>query len=158
MIKKSFEFEQYLDIHVLHYGFRITMTKFRLSNHRLPIERGRWNNTPLLDRSCPLCTPACLGDEFHYLFQCKSLTQERTTNIPKYMYKHPNTHKAGLLFDTQNQQTLRNISKFMKIINTLLLEHEATSLTWCTCQNNSTYLTGWWYSLSITHYAPNHIS
>ena len=29
--------------------------KFRLSNHRLPVETGRWDNTPLEDRKFTLC-------------------------------------------------------------------------------------------------------
>ena len=47
-----------------------SLLKFRLSNRLLPVETGRWENTPLEDRKCTLCLIAKndIGDEFHYLF------------------------------------------------------------------------------------------
>ena len=40
------------------------------SNHRLPVETGHWDKTPLEDRKCILCSKHDIGDEFHYLFVC----------------------------------------------------------------------------------------
>ena len=52
-IKPTFQFEPYLDI--LPTKFWTALTKFRLSNHRLPIEVGRWNNIPRHETVCPRC-------------------------------------------------------------------------------------------------------
>ena len=42
--------------------------KLRTSNHYLPIETGRWNNTERHERECTLCNDKDLGDEYHYIF------------------------------------------------------------------------------------------
>ena len=44
-----------------------SLLKFRTSNHYLPIETGRWNNSPVDHRTCILCNND-IEDEFHYLF------------------------------------------------------------------------------------------
>ena len=64
--KSQPKFEPYLDI--LPTKDRIKVTKFRVSNHRLPIETGRWHGIPITNRTCPKCQTNALGDEFHYLF------------------------------------------------------------------------------------------
>ena len=52
MFKSKFQLEQYLD--ALSYKKRISLTRFRLSNHHLPIEKDRWEGTTeLID--CVLC-------------------------------------------------------------------------------------------------------
>ena len=48
---------------------RISMTKLRLSNHKLRIEKGRHNNIESCSRFCPFC-PKCLEDEYHLLMLC----------------------------------------------------------------------------------------
>ena len=42
LFKSEFRFEKYLD--VLNDKHRCTFCRFRTSNHRLPIEVGRWAN------------------------------------------------------------------------------------------------------------------
>ena len=44
------------------------MTKLRLRNHKLMIERGRWLNILPKDRSCTLCNK--LEDEFYVICEC----------------------------------------------------------------------------------------
>ena len=50
----------------LPVSLRIFLTKFRVSNHQLPIERGRYENLEHGERKCNVCQ--VLGDEFHFLF------------------------------------------------------------------------------------------
>jgi hypothetical protein len=64
-------FETYSDI--LSDKDRITLCKFRTCNHRLPIEIGRWQNVDRSDRICPICQTEEIGDEFHYILQCRQL-------------------------------------------------------------------------------------
>ena len=49
------------------------ITKFRLSDHNLPIERGRYlkPKLPREERICPMCKSG-IGNEIHALFLCKS--------------------------------------------------------------------------------------
>ena len=45
------------------------MTKFRLSDHNLAIELGRYKNIPRNQRHFKFCKT--LDDEFHFCFDCK---------------------------------------------------------------------------------------
>ena len=42
---------------------RKLVTEFRLSNHKLPVEKGRHSD---------ICKESILGDEFHILLECKN--------------------------------------------------------------------------------------
>ena len=64
---------------------RILLTKFRLSNHRLMIEKGRHLKIPRKLRYCPFCHGS-IEDEIHFLIKCKCFTTHRNTiygNITK---------------------------------------------------------------------------
>ena len=71
------------DFHTTFLKTRIkaTFCRFRLNNHKLPIEYGRWNNIPRELRICNLCNTADLGDEFHYLLKCDYFSEKRKTYI-----------------------------------------------------------------------------
>jgi hypothetical protein len=57
-------FQKYLD--VLNDKNRFTFCRFRTSNHRLPLEVGRWENVEIHNRLCQLCKYGEIGDEFHF--------------------------------------------------------------------------------------------
>ena len=68
-LKTNYAYESYLETYP-HYKY---IAKFRLSDHFLPIERGRYLK-PKLQRNERLCT-LCHGDvgtEMHALFQCSN--------------------------------------------------------------------------------------
>ena len=48
---------------------RIALTKLRLSNHNLSIEKGRHQDLHLHDRTCPFC-PEQIENELHFLIKC----------------------------------------------------------------------------------------
>jgi hypothetical protein len=58
LFKNKFEFENYFNI--LDDRDIFTFCHFRLNNHKLPIEYGRWNNIPRELRICNLCNTADL--------------------------------------------------------------------------------------------------
>ena len=64
LFKTKHIYEQYLNI--LSLKNRIVFTRFRLCNHRRPIETGRWLNIPRKERICIMCNQGCIVDEFHY--------------------------------------------------------------------------------------------
>ena len=70
-IFKKLETEKYLDVQ--DDKDRIALTKFRCGNNRLPITTGRFTNLPRNQRICTLCNSHEIGDEYHYIFQCKFL-------------------------------------------------------------------------------------
>ena len=94
--KNDFGLENYL-IRLSEHA-RVSITKLRTSNLKIPIETGRWNNIPKEDRICNLCKEA-LGDEFHYLFICKNieLANLREKLLPKYYVNFPNYQKLDTI-------------------------------------------------------------
>ena len=63
-------------------GFRVALSKLRVSSHRLEIEVGRWtrpNRIPIEQRKCRICN--MIEDEFHFLLECKSYNQIRKKYI-----------------------------------------------------------------------------
>ena len=75
----------------------IPILKFRLSNHRFAVERGRWNNSkvPHSERKCNKCNLNDLGDEFHYLLICPHFKQKRIQLLPRFLrYLHQASNPA----------------------------------------------------------------
>ena len=58
---------------------RMSMTKFRLSNHQLMIEKGRHSNIKKEDRICPFCS--AFEDEKHFLLYCSIYSNLRETML-----------------------------------------------------------------------------
>ena len=77
--KQNFEFESYLSI-IRNFDKRRSLTKFRISSHRLKIERGRFSKPPVPvdNRVCDYC-PSKIEDEFHFLIQCPKYDNVRNT-------------------------------------------------------------------------------
>ena len=84
-IKKQFSFEIYLDI--LKKEYRIPITRLRLSNHNFPIEILRYKNTKKDQkierekRICQICDLHEIGNEIHYLTNCKNTKIKDLRNI-----------------------------------------------------------------------------
>ena len=112
--KEDFTFEPYLDM--LPTKFRVQLTKFRLSNHRLPIETGRWNNTDRNRRFCTKCNTNTIGDEFHSIFECDHFKVARNKHIDSFFLLNPSVYKSTYLFKSQNKNTLISLAKFIDII------------------------------------------
>ena len=52
------------------------MTKLRMSNHLLNIDKGRRMDVPRGERTCPYC-PSEKEDELHFLLKCDKYKHER---------------------------------------------------------------------------------
>ena len=114
LFKQDLNFENYLiNLSMKHYS---SLLKFRLSNHRLPVETGRWENISLDERKCNLCPKNDIRDEFHYLFTCDNFHSDRKQFLKSYFYKKPNVMKFKELFSTKDTQTLINLAKYVDII------------------------------------------
>ena len=80
LIKSGIGEEPYLRI-VKNIKDRVSMTKFRLSNHKLMIEKGRHRNLDKTMRVCPFC--ASVEDEIHFLCKCETFRYIRTDLLSK---------------------------------------------------------------------------
>lgn len=114
LFKQNLQFENYLLN--LNKKYYYSLLKFRLSNHRLPVESGRWDNIPLDERKCKICSKNDIGDEIHYIFICDYFQLERKRFLRPYFYKRPNVIKFKELLSTNSVKQLINLSKFVDII------------------------------------------
>ena len=58
---------------------RKTITRWRLSNLKLQVELGRYNNTPREDQKCTRCN--VLEDEYHAIYVCPVFQHLRVKHI-----------------------------------------------------------------------------
>ena len=75
LFKKKFCFEKYLTY--LPSILRQRVLKFRISNHRLPVQQRRSLGIPRDERICTVCDSGEVGDEFHYLLNCSNENVKR---------------------------------------------------------------------------------
>ena len=96
----------------------VSLLKFRTSNHRLPVEVGRYSNIPRHSRLCPFCLTT--GNEFHFLFLCKRFDNARQKYIQTQYTDRPNMFKYHTLMNTDDTQQLQNLAIFVSIITKAL--------------------------------------
>ena len=85
---------------------RLILTKFRLGNHKLLIEIGRYLKIPRDQRLCANCNVLpLLEDEFHFFFECK-----RNTNNRNILYQYFQNIYSNFL-------ELNHEEKLTKILN-----------------------------------------
>ena len=84
--KTELKFENYLV--EMDVSFSYFLVKFRTSNHRLPIEEGRFNQIARADRKCLVCDSNDIGDEYHYICFCQNLTKFVKT-LKKDLIRNP---------------------------------------------------------------------
>ena len=70
-IKTKIGIEKYLFC-VPNIEFRTTLSRIRLSNHELIIEKDRHRNVDIRLKNCPFCPMGILEDEYHFLLHCKT--------------------------------------------------------------------------------------
>ena len=63
--KDDFKLEEYLNT-IKDSNQRRLFSKFRISNHKLEIEFGRYKNIPRNERFCKFCDQSTVEDEFHF--------------------------------------------------------------------------------------------
>lgn len=111
IFKDTHCFENYLSF--LNLRSCIVLCKFRLGNHKLPVERGRYNNIPRERRFCHLCNENMIADEFHFILECPALLHFRKQFLPKHYQTNPNTVKLYNLFTSNNIYILKRLSKYI---------------------------------------------
>ena len=84
-------------------------TKFRISNHNLMIEYGRYGNTkvPKESRLCLVCNTNQIEDELHLIFSCSCYNEHRTKMINDFKNK---TNKGSC----QNYQEIHFLTEIIQ--------------------------------------------
>jgi hypothetical protein len=110
-IKNYWGFENYLL--AMSQAQRIILCKFRCTiNHKLPIQLGRYNNTPREERICTKCNLEPIGDEIHHVLICPFYANLRENYIPIQFRTHPNIFKYMSLLNSP-PNILRKLSIFL---------------------------------------------
>ena len=87
LIKTKIGMENYLKINIGN-KHRIALTKLRLSNHTLMIEKGRHLKLDRNLRYCPFCSNE-VEDEIHFMITCKNYTADRYELFDQMSRIHP---------------------------------------------------------------------
>ena len=117
-IKYTFMPEPYLFFNIPK--FRYAISRLRLSSHHLEIETGRYTRplTPANQRFCAAC-PGKVGDEYHFLTECVSHSENRNIlfdeikrDIPNFLTQ-ANKEKFISILTSQNMNVLLSLAKFI---------------------------------------------
>ena len=112
IFKLKFELEKYLCF--LSPFNRKIICRFRTSNNRLPIERGRYYGINREDRTCEFCNSDKICDEFHFVLECNTLIDIRQTFLPPYCQNHPNHIKFKNIMSDTSCNISNELAKYLK--------------------------------------------
>ena len=124
LFKHDYKISSYLDL-IRNSANRKDLVKIRISNHKLMIETGRYNQTSRNDRLCPICNSGIIEDEFHFLFHCPkySIPREKFYNQIQQNFVDFNqlsyTELIIKLMNSQNFSVNSHLLKFVSLCNDL---------------------------------------
>ena len=114
LFKEENEMEKYLSIKNIKH--RTSLTRFRLSNHKLMIEKGRHGNLKPHERLCQVCKD-CIEDETHFLITCPLYETLRKPVLDYCNSVKSNfqfyTDKEKLYFIMTSETLLGDVAKFV---------------------------------------------
>ena len=119
--KRDFTFEPYLLIGKREE--KQMLTKFRISDHSLEIERGRYIGLDVKDRICKNCNYE-IEDELHFLLKCHMYTNERDNHLSNIMKINKNFHKLSYedkfiwLLSSEDKDIIKIIYMMLKVFYT----------------------------------------
>ena len=126
-LKTSIGMEKYL-ISCLNLEHRTAITKLRLSNHDLCIERGRHLGIDKSERYCPFC-PNIIETEEHFLLQCTVFDTLRSKYL-KFELRPPNCNLEFIYLLTE-ESALQHVGIFL---------HKAFQLRKYLCEKHKNHL------------------
>ena len=112
--KKEYQLEKYLTV-IRNTNQRRSFTRFRISNHKLMIECGRYHNIPREERICKLCKSNEIENEKHFLISCDAydnIRQDFLTVLTNNTYQREQNLSVDILKSTENE-TILKLSKFV---------------------------------------------
>lgn len=109
--KQNFTFEKYMDL--LPSKYRISLSKLRLSSHKLQIEIGRYSRNDRNQRVCLICNSGDIEDEYHFIIVCPVYNQLRSLYIKRYYYSRPSVYKFTEMMNSNKKIVIKNVAKFI---------------------------------------------
>ena len=109
--------------------------KIRINNHKLMIETGRYNQTPHIDRFCPVCNSGIIEDEFHFLLHCPkySISSKKFYNQIQHNFVDFNqlscTELIIKLMKSQSFSVNSHLLKFISLCNELRINNLLSNYT-----------------------------
>jgi hypothetical protein len=119
LFKTSFQIEDYFELR--EHKKAIDFCRFRTTNHKFPIEQGRWDNIDRNNRICFLCN-SDIGDEFNYILQCQYFKPSRKLLLSKYYNNHVNVLKFRYIMTSKNKTVHTKLCKLIKIIEKVICD------------------------------------
>ena len=117
-IKSELKLENYL-LFFSNFKMRQLSTKFRVSDHSLEIESGRYTNITREERICKNCNLNKIGDEYHFFLKCtanhtlrNNLFNKIILNKPDFIEEIP-LNKIKFLLDA-NSELLAEVGDLIK--------------------------------------------
>ena len=83
--------------------------------YKLPIEVGRYSGRPRFTRNCDKCDMEELGDEFHFILQCPTLSDLRRTYLPIYCQNRPNIHKFESIMSSNEIPINIKLARYIRL-------------------------------------------
>ena len=118
-LKTDHTTSSYLDL-IRGTAGRRALIKLRISNHKLMIGIGRYNQTTKDNRYCPFCGSNLIEDEVHFLFQCPTYSMIRNIFYHKVKTLIPNITQLpidGLINELMNSFNYFINTQFIKYIS-----------------------------------------
>ena len=115
-IKSSPSQEKYIKIQ--NYSTTITLARFRMGSHHLPLTHGRFKpDTPEENKFCTLCSLNVVGDEIHYLSTCDFFNSKREKLFPQFTNSNATAETLFRdMFEEGNEDTLTKLASFSRTI------------------------------------------
>jgi len=114
--KSLLTIEKYLTMDI-QLKYRIAISKFRLSNHRLNIELGRYNNVPKENRICHFCQQSnnanIIDCEYHAFFKCVKYNIVRQSYLFNWYVHGTELYDFYALLSSQNPEIVKNVSIYI---------------------------------------------
>ena len=98
---------------------RQLFTKFRVIDHSLEIESGRYENIAREERICTNCIINEIGDEYHFFLKCTANHSLRNNSFNKIILNQPDfiedipLNKINVLLNA-NSELLAEVGDFIK--------------------------------------------
>ena len=121
--KHSFQIEKYLDT-ITERKYKIALSRFRLSSHKLEIERGRHIRNSRQERTCKLCPINAIENEFHFLLVCPFYRELRQKYLKPFYCRWPTLNKFDRIMSSTNKNEILSLSKYLYFATKLRNENE----------------------------------
>lgn len=111
-IKNGYEFENYL--YCFNSEIRRLICKFRISDHTLQIESGRYKKIPRELRLCNICNK--IEDEAHFILECTINQTIRPQFLSNFIFENNETSISKLkkILNPDTKEQVKLLGSFLK--------------------------------------------